>query len=119
MEGFLKRKDRFVGSDLLDRPAFHEESRPRLVGVRAANGHAAFLAGAQLVGREDRNHPCGYITSSALSPALGEYIGLALVARSIGEGAEIIARDPLRLGDTTVRIAPIVHFDPSGERMRR
>jgi hypothetical protein len=25
----------------------------------------------------------------------------------------------LRLGDTTVRVAPIVHFDPSGERMRR
>ena len=119
MEGFLNRKDRFVGRELLHRPAFHETSRPRLVGVKAADGHAAFLAGAQLVRCEDRNHPCGYITSSALSPALGEYVGLALVARSIGEGAEIIARDPLRLGDTTVRVAPIGHFDPTGERVRR
>jgi sarcosine oxidase subunit alpha len=119
MAGFLIRKDRFIGRDLLGRAAFHESTRPRLAGIKPCDTHAAFLAGAQLVRPEDRNHPCGYITSSAFSPTLGEYIGLALVARSLDEGAEIIARDPLRLGDTRVRIAPIAHFDPTGERMRQ
>ncbi len=119
MAAFMNRKDRFVGRDLLDRPAFHELNRPRLVGLKAADGHAEFLAGSQLVTPEERNRPCGYITSSAFSPTLGEYIGLALVARAFAEGAELIARDPLRRGDATVRIVPTVHVDPSGERLHR
>jgi methylglutamate dehydrogenase subunit C len=114
----LMREGSYLGSDLLDRPAFRESNRPRLVGLRAADGRAMFLAGAQIVTYAERNRPCGYVTSAAYSPALRQWIGLGLVARSVAEGTSVIARDPLREGDTVVRISAPVHFDPSGARMR-
>jgi sarcosine oxidase subunit alpha len=108
-----------LGRDLLDRSAFHEPSRPRLVGLRACDGQAQFLAGAQLTTAESATRPCGYVTSSVFSPTLGEWLGLALVARNIaGEAALLTARDPLRGADTAVRTVPAAHFDPTGARMR-
>ena len=115
----MKREDDYVGRPLLRRPAFHESDRPRLVGLRAVDPAAKFLGGAQITTRSDLNHPCGFITSSTYSPALHEWIGLALVARSIPEGEELVARDPVRDGDTAVRVASPVHYDPRGERMRQ
>jgi sarcosine oxidase subunit alpha len=107
-----------LGRELLERPAFHEATRPRLVGLRAADGRAQFLAGAQLTTQAAPNRSCGHVTSSVYSPTLGEWLGLALVAHSLAEvGGVVIARDPLRAGDTPVRIVPPVHVDPGGERM--
>jgi len=119
MQGLLKSGHACVGRDFLDLPALHAPERPTLVGLRAADGRAAFAAGAQLTLRDEPSHPQGYITSSVYSPALGEWIGLALLARAhAGVGTELIARDPLRAGDTPVRVTAAVHFDPAGERMK-
>ena len=108
-----------VGHELLDRPAFHEPARRRLVGIRASDGRAKFLGGAQLVTADEPTLPCGYVTSSVYSPTLGEWVGLGLVARRIAvEGTVLTARDPLRGGDTAVRLVPPVHVDPGGLRMR-
>jgi sarcosine oxidase subunit alpha len=119
MQGLMKREDNFVGRQLLQRPAFHEQSRPRLVGLRAVERSGRFLGGAQITTRADLNRACGFITSSTFSPALNEWIGLGLVARSIPEGEELVARDPLRLGDTAIRVSSAVHYDPTGQRMRQ
>lgn len=119
MQGLMKRDDDFVGRPLLQRPAFHEPSRPRLVGLRAMSPGAQFLGGAQITLRSDLNQACGFITSSTFSPALNEWIGLALVARSVPEGAQLVARDPVRAGDTAVRVTSPVHYDSTGERMRQ
>ena len=57
MEPLVRIGNRCLGRELLDRPAFHEPTRPRLVGLRAADGHAPFLAGRscwQRVRRHDR-----------------------------------------------------------------
>jgi sarcosine oxidase subunit alpha len=97
----------------------HEPERPKLVGLRAADGRAAFAAGALLALRDDLSRRRGYVTSSVYSPALGEWIGLGLLSRAHAEmGMELIARDPLRSGDTPVRVTAAVHFDPAGERMK-
>jgi methylglutamate dehydrogenase subunit C len=119
MSGLIKLGNPCVGSELLDRPAFHEPARPRLVGLRAADGRAKFLPGAQLTTPDDPVHACGFVTSAVYSPALGEWIGLALAARSLApEGTLLMARDPLREGDTAVRIVSPVHFDPGAERIK-
>jgi sarcosine oxidase subunit alpha len=118
MHGLTKRAGDFVGRDLLQRPAFHEHDRPRLVGIRAVDRRAKFLGGAHIVSTANPDFSCGHVTSSTFSPALGEWIGLALVARSIPEGTELIARDPLRLGDVAVRVMSPIHYDPEGRRMR-
>jgi len=119
MGHLVKTAGNCVGGELLHRPAFHEPIRPKLVGVRAANGRAMFLAGAQLTAPEDRRRSCGHVTSSVYSPALGEWIGLALLAREHArEGGTILAQDPLRGGDTLLRITPTNHFDAAGGRMK-
>jgi len=108
-----------VGRALLERPAFHEATRPRLVGLRAADGQARFLAGAQLASADSPNRPCGYVTSAVYSPTLEQWVGLALVARSLATlGTLLTARDPLRHGDTRVQVCSPVHVDPAGERIR-
>jgi sarcosine oxidase subunit alpha len=107
-----------IGRALLDRPAFHESTRGRLVGVRALDGRSAFLAGAQLTTTLSMQ-PIGYITSSVFSPTLNEWIGLALVARTQAmEGATLMARDPLRSQETPVRVTSAVHVDPTSERIK-
>ncbi|MBS0388691.1 MAG: sarcosine oxidase subunit alpha, partial [Proteobacteria bacterium] len=119
MEALVKPGQACLGRALLDRAAFREPSRPRLVGLRAADGRAPFLAGAQLTTDAAPTRPCGYITSSVYSPTLGEWLGLALLAgdRAI-DGALVTARDPLRGGDTAVRVVSPVHFDPTSARMK-
>jgi len=107
-----------VGRDLLDRPAFHEPQRERLVGVRSNDGKSPFLGGAQLTADAVSARPVGYITSSAYSPALGEWIGLALVSREIAEGTILYARDPLRGNDAVVNVVSPVHYDPTSDRMK-
>jgi heterotetrameric sarcosine oxidase alpha subunit len=119
MERLVKTAGNCVGRELLDRPAFHESTRPKLVGVRAANGRAMFLAGAQLTASGDRRRSLGHVTSTVYSPALGEWIGLALLSREHArEDGTILAQDPLRGGDTLLRITPTAHFDAAGERMK-
>jgi sarcosine oxidase subunit alpha len=117
----IKPGQDFPGRELLGRPAFHEPQRPCLVGLRAADGRSRFLAGAQLTTGTAAPpvRPCGYVTSAVFSPALGEWVGLALLARDqASSGAVVIARDPLRHGDTPVRVTAPAHFDPAGDRMR-
>ncbi|HXQ64582.1 MAG TPA: 2Fe-2S iron-sulfur cluster-binding protein [Steroidobacteraceae bacterium] len=119
MDGLVELGNPCIGRPLLDRPAFHEASRPRLVGLRTVDGKATILGGAQITTVAVPNRSVGHITSAVYSPALREWIGLALVARSLAaEGTQLVARDPLRGGDTAVRVSPLVHFDPSGERMK-
>jgi glycine cleavage system aminomethyltransferase T len=119
MEALLASGNACLGRTLLDRPAFHEASRPRLVGLRAADGRSPFLAGAQITTTATPSLPRGYVTSSAYSPALGEWVGLALLARELASGeAALTARDPLRGADIPVRVTSPVHFDPSGARMK-
>ena len=108
-----------VGRELLDRPGLHEPDRPRLVGLRACDGHAQVLAGAQLTAPDAPAHAVGHVSSSVYSPALGEWLCLALVARRLDTvGTELMARDPLRGGDVRVRVTGPVHFDPAAERMK-
>ena len=119
MDGLVKLGNACVGRALLDRPAFREASRPKLVGLKAVDGKAMILGGAQITRVDAPARSLGYITSSAFSPALGEWIALALVAREdAAEGTPLVARDPLRGGDVAVRVTAPVHFDPGAERMK-
>ena len=107
-----------IGRELLDRPGLREPRRERLVGLQTVDPAATFAAGAQLTTPDEAQAACGHVTSAVFSPALGRVIALALVARSVSEGSELVARDPLRGRDARVRIVSPVHFDPAGESMK-
>ncbi len=118
MESLLKAGNDCIGRALLDRPAFAERTRPRLVGLRSTDSQAIFLGGSQLTRCEESRGSLGYVTSAAYSPALGGWLGLALLSREIPTGSELMARDALRNRHTRVRVTPVVHLDAEGSRMR-
>ena len=108
-----------IGRALLERDGLKGADRPILVGLRAADGKSQFQGGAQITGTASAAKCLGYVTSAVYSPALNQWIGLALVARDhSAAGMELFSRDPLRGADTRVRIVPPTHFDPQGHRIR-
>jgi len=114
----LQGDNRCVGRELLQRPAFSETDRPALVGLKAADGRSKFLGGAQLTSMSDQRRLRGHVTSAVYSPALKQWIGLALLARDLARDGEVVlARDPLRNLETPVRVTTSAHFDPAGARM--
>ena len=119
MESMVRLGNPCIGRTLLDRPGLHRPQRPRLAGLRANGPNQSFSAGAHITTTTERNQSCGHVTSAAFSPALGEWVGLALVARhQCQEGTTLLARDPVRGREATVRTVPPVHFDPLGKRMK-
>jgi len=106
------------GRALLDRPAFAERTRARLVGLRPIDAQAPLSGGEQLTRPEETQGSLGYITSAVYSPTLHTWIALALLSRAIPQGSEMMARDSLRNQHTRVRITPAVHLDAEGSRMR-
>lgn len=118
LDAMVKQGNPCIGSELLQRPGLHEASRERLVGLQTVDGAASLAAGAQLTLSADSRDACGHVTSAAFSPALGRSIALALVARFVPEGSELVARDPLRGREARVRVVAPVQYDPSGERMK-
>jgi heterotetrameric sarcosine oxidase alpha subunit len=115
----LKGDNQCVGRALLQRPVFSERDRPILVGLRAADGSAKFLGGAQLTSMSDKRRAQGHVTSAVYSPTLQQWIGLALLARDLArEGDVVLAQDPLHGLETPVRVTASVHFDPASERMK-
>ena len=119
MESMVNLGNPCIGRALLDRPGLHRPQRPRLVGLRANGPGQSFAAGALITTTAEQNLSCGHVTSATFSPALGEWVGLALVARRhCHESTTLLARDPVRGRETTVRTVPPVHFDPSGKRMK-
>lgn len=118
MEALLKAGNDCIGRALLDRPAFAERTRARLVGLRPIDAQAPLSGGEQLTRPEETQGSLGYITSAVYSPTLHTWIALALLSRAIPQGSEMMARDSLRNQHTRVRITPAVHLDAEGSRMR-
>jgi glycine cleavage system aminomethyltransferase T/NADPH-dependent 2,4-dienoyl-CoA reductase/sulfur reductase-like enzyme len=118
MESMVAQGNPCIGSALLGRPAFQEAARPRLVGLRAADGQSAFLAGAQLTADSSSSQTLGYVTSAVHSPALGQTVALALLARHIPMGTVVHAREPQRRNNVQVLVVSPVHFDAAGVRAR-
>ena len=120
--GLMSRQKDFIGRVLAARPGLTDPDRPTLVGVRAETPSQRFLTGAQLLARDAAavaNADAGYVTSTAWSPALGGWIGLALLRRgSERHGEAMRAYDPVRGGDTPVQVCPPVFVDPQGNRLR-
>lgn len=114
------RKD-YIGRAMAERPALSDPDRAVLVGLKSRDG-ARFQAGAHLlapdVARTAAND-LGHVTSTAYSPTLGAWIGLALLKGGRRRGAEkLLACDPVRNSTVSVEVCDPVFIDPDGERLR-
>src|SRR3546814_12175584 len=91
----------YVGRCMLDKPAFTDPDRPKLVGLVPVDGATRILAGSILVDDPDAPAPAvklGHVPSSAyLSPTVGHPISLGLMARGRERIAPVVwAVFPLR-----------------------
>jgi glycine cleavage system aminomethyltransferase T len=117
----LSSKKDFIGRVMARRPGLIDPDRPSLVGIRPlrgerlrAGGHLV-PTGVAAVAANDQ----GYVTSTAFSPTLGHWVGLALLKRGRDRhGERIIVHDPVRGADIEVEVCHPVFVDPEGARVR-
>jgi sarcosine oxidase subunit alpha len=120
LQALIDQNNPCIGRELLSRPALHDPTRPCLVGVTPAEEDGKVLAGAQITHPLAPNRACGHVTSSVYSPTLSRWVGLALLDRSLAQaGSVLLARDPLRIGDTRIRFTTATHYDVTGERYKK
>jgi sarcosine oxidase subunit alpha len=115
------KKD-FIGRRSLDRPAFLDPARKKLVGLVPVDGVTRLRPGAHLVENPAAVAPVamlGNVTSAAFSPTLGHPIALALLSGGLArQGQTLHAAFPLAGVATAVRVVEPVFIDPKGERLR-
>jgi sarcosine oxidase subunit alpha len=119
----VSRVKPFIGGRMLDREAFVDAARPKLVGLVPVDGATRIEAGAQLVGDPDEPPPMrklGHVSSTAyVSPTVGHPVSLGFCAHGrerIGE--TLWALSPLHGQRVEVRLTEPVFYDPEGGRQR-
>jgi heterotetrameric sarcosine oxidase alpha subunit len=120
LDWMLSKKKPFVGSMTMDREGLIAENRIQLVGVISLDNRP-LAGGAHIVEQANPDEPrnsIGHITAACYSPALGKYIGMALVkGGKSSQGKRAFTSDPLRKRFGPVEIVSHHFFDPEGKRM--
>jgi heterotetrameric sarcosine oxidase alpha subunit len=116
-----KKKD-FIGRVLANRPGLRDASRPVLVGFTPEKTGARLYAGAHLLKLGDDaslENDQGFVSSVAYSPTLDTWIGLGFLKHGAMRVGECLrAYDPVRSGETQVRVMRPCFYDVEGERLR-
>jgi sarcosine oxidase subunit alpha len=106
----------FVGRRSLSRPAARDRNRLHLVALVPADGRTLLPVGAQIAQARPPTRTEGHVTSSAMSPALGRPIALAMLARgSTRTGERVRVHHLGKTIEADVVTAPFV--DPRGLRL--
>lgn len=117
----MSSKKDYIGRALSQRQAFHHNGRWQLVGVKPVERRARIHAGAHIVNVGDKasmETDQGYISSVALSPMAGQWIGLALISNGASRhGETVIAWDALRHSNVEVSICDPVFYDAEHKKL--
>jgi sarcosine oxidase subunit alpha len=120
LDRMLSTKKPFVGSMMMDREGLVMPDRLQLAGVVSLDGRP-LAGGAHIVDDLDRcaaGASIGHVTAACYSPALGRYIGLAMVREGKARhGTRAFVSDPLRRRFGPVEIVGHHFFDPEGKRL--
>ncbi len=118
----LRQEGDYVGKRSLERPAFRDPNRPKLVGLVPSDGQTRIPRGAQIVADPSPSPPVpmlGHVSSQTYSPNLETPIALALVQAPYAElGRELYAASPLQEQTVKVVVSHPVFIDPEGHRPR-
>ncbi len=122
LEGMLSKKKDFVGKRSLNREAFLNPNREKIVGVIPIDKKTMIPEGSHLV--KDKNAPLpnpklGHISASCWSVEYNNPFSLAILKdgkKRIGE--KLYALSPLKNQSIEVEIVSSHYVDPKGERAR-
>ena len=105
---------------MMNRDGLVDPERLSLVGLTALDNRP-ITGGGHLVENLDRENPrnsIGHVTAATYSPALGQYIALALVkGGKVRHGDRLFLSDPVRERFGPVSVVSHHFFDPEGKRM--
>ena len=118
----VSQKKDYIGRFLSGRPGMIDTNRQRIVGLVPERAGARLFAGAHLVGLGKSSiakNDEGFVTSVTYSPALGHWIGLALVNGGEARiGDKMRAIEGLRGMEEDVELVSPLFLDPEGVRLR-
>ena len=122
LEGMLSKKKDFIGKRSLNREAFINPHREKIVGVVPLDKKSMIPEGSHLV--SDSNHSLpnpklGHISASCWSVEYNNPFSLAILKdgkKKIGE--KLYAISPLKNKNIAVEIVSSHYVDPKGERVR-
>ena len=122
LDGMLSKKKDFIGKRSLNRKAFVEANREKIVGVVPLDKKTMIPEGSHLV--VDNNAPLpnpklGHVSASCWSVEYNNPFSLAILKdgkKRIGE--KLYALSPLKNKIIPVEIVSSHYVDPKGERVR-
>ena len=122
LDGMLSKKKDFIGKRSLNRVAFVNPGREKIVGVVPLDRKTMIPEGSHLV-KDDKeslpNPKLGHISASCWSVEYNNPFSLAIVndgKKRIGE--KLYALSPLKDKKIAVEIVSSHYVDPKGERVR-
>ncbi|MDZ7713419.1 MAG: glycine cleavage T C-terminal barrel domain-containing protein [Rhodovibrio sp.] len=99
-----------------------DPSRPRLVGLKCANGDERIRAGSHLLPTGTQttiDHDQGWVSSATWSPTFGQHIALGFLRDGAQRMGEVVrAVDLVRGHDVEVEVVSPHFYDPEGTRQR-
>ena len=122
LDGMLSKKKDFIGKRSLNRKAFTETEREKIVGVIPLDKKTMIPEGSHLVLDSKATLPnpkLGYISASCWSVEYNNPFSLAILKdgkKKIGE--KLYALSPLKNKSIPVEIVSSHYVDPKGERVR-
>jgi len=122
LEGMLSKKKDFIGKRSLNREAFVNPNREKIVGVVPLDKKSMIPEGSHLVSDSNASLPnpkLGHISASCWSVEYNNPFSLAILKdgkKKIGE--KLYAVSPLKNKNIAVEIVSSHYVDPKGERVR-
>jgi len=122
LEGMLSKKKDFIGKRSLNREAFINPNREKIVGVVPLDKKSMIPEGSHLVSDNNASLPnpkLGHISASCWSVEYNNPFSLAILKdgkKKIGE--KLYAVSPLKNKNIAVEIVSSHYVDPKGERVR-
>jgi len=122
LEGMLSKKKDFIGKRSLNREAFINPNREKIVGVVPLDKKSMIPEGSHLVSSSNASLPnpkLGHISASCWSVEYNNPFSLAILKdgkKKIGE--KLYAVSPLKDKNIAVEIVSSHYVDPKGERVR-
>ena len=122
LEGMLSKKKDFVGKRSLNRKAFLDPEREKIVGIVPIDKKTMIPEGSHLVSDSNAalpNPKLGHVSASCWSVEYNNPFSLAILKdgkKKIGE--KLYALSPLKNKNIPVEIVSSHYVDPKGERVR-
>ena len=122
LQGLVSKKKDFIGKRSLNRKAFIEEDRQKVVGVVPLDKKTSIPEGSYLVKDAKANLPnpkLGHVSASCWSVEYNNPFSLAILKDGKNMiGQKLFALSPLKNKSIAVEIVSSHYVDPKGERVR-